>query len=275
VTLVAPHDTIVQGQPARIWRGGSGDPLVLLHGGFGDAEQHWRANFEFFARHFTLLAPDLPGFGVSEPIPQPSFTAYLDWLRALLESERFIDRVRVMGNSFGAALARLYAAAHPDEVTRLILVDGGAIPDVPGCLHPLFKLPGLSGFAFERIRRRAYSPDDLKRAILDDAHLTPEYIANAQQASFGFVAALRGIAATPPPTLRTPTCPTLVVWGEADQVLAPSAGRPIAESIPGAHFHLIKKAAHMPQLEQPAVFNEVVLKFLTNDERPLRVTTDD
>lgn len=260
---VTPHDLVVQGKPARLWRGGSGDPLILIHGGVGDAELHWGANFETLTHYYDVIAPDLPGFGVTDPLPQPSFQAYLDWLNVLLESHRLIDRLRVIGHSFGAAVARLFAAAHPDEVSRLTLVDGGALPEAPGCLRPLLRLPGLSDFVFEWMRRRTYSRDGLKRMIYDEALLTPALIARAQKASYGFVAAMRQIATTRPPMLRTPTCPTLVVWGANDRLSPPGAGRVLAQVIPGARFHVIKRAGHLPQFEQPDAFHELVLKFLS------------
>lgn len=262
MSLVTSQSLVVQGKPARIWRGGSGDPLILIHGGLGDAEAHWRANFEALAQHYDVIAPDLPGFGVTDPLPQPTYQAYLDWLNSLFESHRLIDRLRLIGNSFGGALARLYAAAHPDEVTRLVLVDGGNVPDVPGCLHPFFRLPLLGDFTFEQIRRRAYSREGLQRAIHSPDLFASDFVTRAQQASHGFTNAMRHIATTTPPTLRTPTCPTLVVWGEDDRLSAPKAGRALAESIPGARFHSIKNAGHLPQFERPDEFNALVLKFL-------------
>lgn len=261
---VTPLQLVVQGIPARIWRGGSGDPLILVHGGLGDAELHWGANFDALATRYDVLAPDLPGFGATEAMPQPSFQAYLNWLNLLFESERLLDRLHIIGNAFGGALARLYAAAHPDEVSRLVLVNGGMVSDVPGCFHPLYRLPLLSDLAFERLRRRAYSFDGLRRVIHSEVLLTPDLLARSQTASHAYVAVMRQTATTTPPTLRTPTCPTLVIWGEEDRLSPPESGRALAKSIPGARFHPIKKAGQLPQLEQPGHFNDLVLKFLSD-----------
>lgn len=264
MTSVISQDIVVQGKPARVWRGGSGDPLVLLHGGLGDAEFHWRANFEALAQSHDVIAPDLPGFGASAAIPQPSYQAYLNWLQHLFETHHLLDQLRIVGNSFGGALARLYAAAHPDEVRQLVLVDGGIIREAPGCAQPLFRIPGLSSLLLEQVRRRAYSPQALKSYIYDEWRIPVDYIERAQQASYGFVASMRQAALTMPPTLRTPTCPTLVVWGEADTLSSPEAGRTLAQSIPHAQFELIKKAGHLPQLEQADLFNDLILNFLSN-----------
>jgi pimeloyl-ACP methyl ester carboxylesterase len=62
--------------------------------------------------------------------------------------------------------------------------------------------------------------------------------------------------------LRTPTCPTLVIWGEHDRLSSPEDGRRMAAEINGAKFKLIPNAAHLPQVEQPVEFQNVVLPFL-------------
>jgi pimeloyl-ACP methyl ester carboxylesterase len=252
----------IEGRQAKYWIGGSGTPLVLIHGGLGDAQQHWSPTFEVLAQHFQILAPDLPGFGVSAPLPMPSYQNYLNWLQLLLDMLNIGGPLLLMGNSFGAALSRLYAAENTSYVARLVLIDGGAVFNAPGCTRPLIRLPFLSNPIIDVMRQRAYSADGLKRAIADERRLTPEFVTNAQAASIGFVAALRQIALTPPPSLRTPTCPTLIIWGEQDRLSPVENGRRVAAEINGAKFSVIPRAAHMPQIEQPEAFHQVVLPFL-------------
>lgn len=257
------HQTIaLEGRQAKYWIGGSGRPLVLIHGGLGDAQQHWAPVFEVFSEHFQILAPDLPGFGVSAPLPMPSYQNYLNWLQQLLDMLNIGGPLFLMGNSFGAVLSRFFAAENTSYVSRLVLIDGGAVIDAPGCARPFIRLPGISSLVFNLIRKRAYSIAGLKRAIDDEKLLTPEFVANAEAASFGFVAAQRQIVLSAPPSLRTPTCPTLVIWGERDRLSPVDNGRRIAAEINGAKFTVIPQAAHMPQIEQPAAFQQLVQPFL-------------
>ena len=260
---VAQQSIRIDGRSAKYWMGGTGKPLILLHGGLGDARQHWAASFEALSPHFQIIAPDLPGFGVSEPLPLPGYQAYLDWLQLLLDMLHLGGPALMMGNSFGATLARLFTAENTGYIERLVLIDGGGIFDVPGCARPAFVIPGLSNLIIGVIRRQSYSSGGLQKAIHDEKWLTPEFIANAQAASQGFVASMKQIALNTPPALRTPTCPTLVVWGEFDRLSAPENGQQLAAQIRGARFTLIKEAAHMPQIEQPAAFHAVVLPFLS------------
>ncbi len=260
---VTQQTIAIEGRRAKYWLGGTGKPLVLLHGGLGDARQHWQPTFEALADRFQILAPDLPGFGVSDPLPMPGYQSYLSWLTYLMELLNIGGPVALMGNSFGAALARLYTAENTSYVSRLVLIDGGHISDFDGCLRALFRVPGLNAVMFEVGRQIGYSSGRLKRAVYDETRLTPDFVANARAASRGFVAAVKQIGLSSTPTLRTPTCPTLVVWGEADRLSSPAAGRQIAAEIPGAKFSLIANAAHLPQIEQPTAFHALVGPFLS------------
>jgi pimeloyl-ACP methyl ester carboxylesterase len=260
--MISQQTITIEGRQAKYWIGGSGKPLVLIHGGLGDAHQHWAPTFDALTPNFQILAPDLPGFGVSAPLPMPSYQNYLNWLQLLLDMLNIGGPLLLMGNSFGAALSRFFAAENTGYVSRLVLINGGSIIDAPGCVRPLLRLPGLSNAVIELIRRQYYSRDGLKKAIADEQLLTPEFVANAQAASIGFVAAVRQVASTTPPALRTPTCPTLIPWGEKDRLSPIENGRRLAAEINGAKFVLIPQAAHMPQLEQPEAFHRVVLPFL-------------
>ncbi len=262
IIMISQQAITIEGRRAKYWIGGSGKPLVLVHGGLGDAQQHWSPTFEILSQHFQILAPDLPGFGVSAPLPMPSYQNYLNWLQLLFDMLNIGGPLLMIGHSFGAILSRFFAAENTGYVSRLVLIDGGAVIEAPGCTRPVIRLPGLSGAIFNLIRQRACSYDRLKRALVDEKMLTPDFVANAQAASIGFVAALRQIALTTPPSLRTPTCPTFVIWGEQDRLNSVDNGKRVAAEINGAKFILVPRAAHLPQIEQPEAFHQLVLPFL-------------
>lgn len=260
--MISQQTITIEGRQAKYWIGGSGKPLVLIHGEFGDAQQHWAPTFEALTPHFQILAPDLPGFGVSAPLPMPSYQNYLNWLQLLFDMLNIGGPLSMLGHAFGAVLSRFFAAENTGYVSRLVLIGGGAIFDTPGCARPLIRVPGLGNVIFNLIRERVASFDSLKRALGDEKHLTPEFVAKAQAASIGYAAALRQITLTTPPSLRTPTCPTLVVWGEQDRLSSIENGRRVAAEINGAKFTVIPRAAHLPQIEQPEAFQRIVQPFL-------------
>ncbi|HTP08056.1 MAG TPA: alpha/beta hydrolase [Anaerolineae bacterium] len=262
IIMISQQAITLEGRQAKYWIGGSGKPLVLIHGGLGDAQQHWSSTFEALTPHFQVLAPDLPGFGVSAPLPMPSYQNYLNWLQLLFDMLNIGGPLLLMGHSFGAVLCRFFAAENTGYVSRLVLIDGGAVIDAPGCVRPVIRLPGVGSLWFNIARQRSYSHDGLKRALADEKLLTPDFVAKAQTASIGLAAAWRQIALTTPPALRTPTCPTLMIWGERDQFSSVENGKRIAAEINGAKFSIIPRAAHLPQIEQPAAFHQAVLPFL-------------
>ena len=253
---------MIEGRQAKYWSGGSGKPLVLIHGELGGAQQHWLPTFEALEPHFQVLAPDLPGFGVSDPLPMPSYQNYLNWLQLLFDMLNIGGPLLMMGNSLGAVLSRLFAAENTEYVSRLVLIDGGTIVSASGCLKPALRLPGVSSMILDAARERAYSMEGLRRALYDEQLLTPEFVSGAQAASIGFAAAQRQFATTAPPALRTPTCPTLVIWGEHDRISPIEQGQALAAQINGAKFVRIPQAAHLPQIEQPGEFHQIVLPFL-------------
>lgn len=249
----------VQERPARVWRGGSGPALLLLHGGFGDARLHWEPVWTALADSFTVAAPDLPGFGGTAPLPNASFSAFADWVSTLMETLGF-PRSIVVGNSFGGGVARLYAAANPARVVRLILVNGGALPHIPGPARFLMRLPLVGDWTFEMIRRRTFSPAGLRPLFADNRRFTPDFIARSQKESRGFVRAMRQAALADMPARQTPLSPTLLLWGEADRFAPLSRARELAAVIPGAQLQSIP-AGHMPQIERPAEFVAAVRQF--------------
>jgi 2-hydroxy-6-oxonona-2,4-dienedioate hydrolase len=259
---VSQQTITIEGRPAKYWSGGSGKPLVLLHGELGDAHQHWRTCLEALAAQFSIIAPDLPGFGVSAPLPMPSYQNYLNWLQLLFDMLNLGGPLVMMGHSFGAVLCRLFAAENTSYVSRLALIDGGAIVDTPGSQRLLYRLPILSNVLLSAMRRRTYSIAGLQRALGDPQLITPEFNASAEAAARGYLAVWQQVASSAPPALRTPTCPTLVIWGEHDEVSPIENGRQLVAQINGAKFKSIPHAAHLPQLEQPDEFQRIALPFL-------------
>src|SRR6266404_6280992 len=101
----------------RLYAGGEGPPLLLVHG-FGGAA--W--NFDELAPLLPgrrLLIPDLPGHGGSTPLPAPSLAGFADVLGDLLDAEG-IEQADVFGHSLGGVVALRLAGRRPQQVRRLI-----------------------------------------------------------------------------------------------------------------------------------------------------------
>ncbi len=241
--------------------------LLLIHGGTGDARLHWEKVMPVLAEDYRVLAPDLPGFGKSALLPRMRTEAMLNWFNDFLRGAG-VEQAVVIGNSHGGLLARLFAAANPQHVPAVVLVNGGGVPDMPGMLRILERVPGISNLVFSMFGRTATSPTTLKQMITSDEILTEDFAAQAQIASKSFARLMRMLVASPMPKAQTPLVPTLILWGTADQVATVADGEAIKNSIPGAIMTEIKECGHMPQLEASDVFAWQVTSFLDRLSRP-------
>ncbi len=90
----------VNNKPVNLWLGGQGAPLLLIHGGIGNAEVHWYKVWNQLAEHYTVVAPNLPSFSGTSPLERAGFAQIADWVAQLMDALN-IDSAYVIGNSFG------------------------------------------------------------------------------------------------------------------------------------------------------------------------------
>jgi pimeloyl-ACP methyl ester carboxylesterase len=105
---------------------GSGPALLLIHG-VGDKSTAWEPVHAELARRFTVIAPDLLGHGESDkPRADYSLAAFANGMRDLLAALD-IDRVTLVGHSFGGGVAMQFAYQYPQLVERIVLVSSGGV----------------------------------------------------------------------------------------------------------------------------------------------------
>lgn len=248
-----------------------GDPaqpaLVLLHGGMGDARLYWSAVFDSLTETRRIIAPDLPGYGGSTALHTPNPDALLDWLHDLLMTTNAQETV-LIGSAFGALIARLYAAAYPQNIKALVMVNGGSLPNVPPLMRSIARLPGVGGLPFYLLARSTTGQMD--RIIHARDVLTPEFRAAVKAHTGHFTRLMRLFAAHPLPTARTPTAPTLLLWGEHDRATGLDEARRIQQALPRASLVPIAECGQIPALETPDVFVTQINLFLNKLDRPTK-----
>lgn len=264
--------------------GGDGEPLLMVHG-LGGSALNWMAVGDEVAKDHHALAIDLAGFGQT---PLSGRSAAVGSNAVLVHDfiETVVGRPVVLaGNSMGGHIAVLEAAANPDWVERLILVDP-AIPGVhirrpePAMLGMMAALsvPGLAQALIGR-RARALGPEGLVRWALElvcadatrvdtaivDAHveLTRERERLGRQADRIFLQAARsiGLRMADPRFWRRVAqvkAPTLVVHGSLDRLIPVAAARELARRRPDWELGVIDGVGHVPMLEAPVQFMDVL-----------------
>ncbi len=247
---------------------GSGAPVVLLHGsGPGvSAWANWRLAISELAKNFRVLAPDLLGFGYTE---QPAGVQYnmdtwvahaLGFLDALK-----LDKVGLVGNSFGGGLALNLATRHPDRITRMVLMGSAGVRfeltpglDVAWGYTPsvenMRKLLDL--FAFNRelasdelaeLRYRASIRPGIQEAYATMFPAPRQRWIEAMCADEGKVRALPHEA--------------LVIHGREDRIIPLTSSYRLFDMIPRSQLHVFGRCGHWTQIEHAARFNRLVSGF--------------
>jgi pimeloyl-ACP methyl ester carboxylesterase len=234
---------------------GEGRTFMLLHGGGGPLTVAGFAELLATQGPARVITPTHPGFGGT---PRPDGLASIAGLGALYRA--LLDRlgaadVTVIGNSIGGWIAAELALLGSPRIGAVVLADAAGI-EVEG--HPVTDIFPLS---MDELARLSYHDPAAFR--IDPATMT-----EAQRAGMAANrAALQvyGGARMADPALRGRLAaigyPTLVVWGDADQIVDPDYGRAFAAAIPGARFALLPATGHLPQLESPQQLLRAVWDF--------------
>jgi len=270
---------------------GDGDPLLWIEGGPGLPAHLARPDVELISDRFRCHLVNAPGCGRTSPPQEPE--GY-----SLDGHVRFFDEVRhalglgpvtVMGHSWGGLVAVAYAAAVPDAVRRLIVVDGylgGAAVEASEaeaeCERALDRVRDRDWFAAASVaddvwaRLASISPEEVRDANNPG---WPRYFAEPESTASRFhierirrdvrwnLEVLRfweSLESTTDlrPVLARIDCPTLVVVGEHDFICGPVWNRPIAAGIRGATYAEIPGVGHIPHYEEPEMFREVLYDWL-------------
>ena len=164
--LARKEITLADGTHVVYLEGGSGEPLVLVHG-FGADKDNFTRVARWLTPHYRVIVPDLVGFGESSHLPDVDYhyAAQAQRVRAFVQALG-LQRVDLGGNSMGGGIAMSYAAQHPQEVHSLWLVDCAGIAGAPPS-ESLAKITGerhgpqpVDGHAGERLSRIAEVRDE-------------------------------------------------------------------------------------------------------------------
>ncbi|WP_367106674.1 alpha/beta fold hydrolase [uncultured Psychrobacter sp.] len=232
----------------------AGEPLLLIHGFGGNKDNFTRIADEL--QNYHLIIPDLLGFGESSKPMDADYRADAQAMRLyeLLQAKGLANHIHVGGNSMGGAISVAYAAKYPDEVKSLWLVDtagfwsagihealeGATLDDNPLLVNDkedfynlydfvMYQPPYIpksvkAVFAQERIANKALDAKILEQIVMDNLEKRAEVIAEYN-------------------------IPTLVVWGDKDQVIKPETVNVIKEIIPQSQVIMMDDIGHVPMIE--------------------------
>lgn len=247
----------IDGRPARVWVGGRGIPILLLHGRWGSASLQWGTAWAALSEHALVIAPELPGIGEGSEGTPSGFAGYARWVVRVLDALE-VSAACVTGNSFGGALGWELAVQFPERCQRLVLLDGGPLP-IGAFTRAFLRLPPVKALLTASFRRNATLPRTLPKAFARPGEVSPEL----REAITHSVSQIPSLVDTVlgPVTEAVPRCPVLILWGEEDRL---NNGNQIAKWVlrrTQARAERIPGAGHVPQIEQPREFVRRLLAF--------------
>lgn len=259
---------------------GSGPALVMLHGGGPGASgaANWSRNIPVLADHFSLVIPDMPGYGRStKQIDQEDPFGDLAAAVGGLLDELDIPKAHLMGNSYGGGAALRLALDRPDRVDRMVLNGPGGIGTTRALptkgLNALLDYYGGDGPSRDKMATfiRTYLVADASGVtdeVIDGRYrdsIDPEVLANPplrRPSGKNAVRTLWRMDLSRDPRLARCEVPTLVIWGTKDTINRPSGGPLLARTMRNCDAYLAAGVGHWVQYEAPELFNNLAIDFL-------------
>lgn len=237
----------------------SGPPLILAHA-LGTDLRLWDDLVPRLPPGLRLIRFDLRGHGLSDAPPPPYTMGSL-----INDTERLLDHLAIrdavfLGLSIGGMIAQGLAVKRLDLVRGLILSNTAARIGTPGIWATRIDAVRQGGIA-------AVSDATLERwftkPFRDSAQIAKWRNLLERQPAPGWIGCASAISGTDfYTTTATLTLPTLVLAGSDDGSTPPDLVRETADLIRGSRFHLIRKAGHLPHVEQPEAYATAVIEFL-------------
>ena len=250
-------ETVLVGPAPRIavTYAGKGPLVLFLHGIRGN-KRNWHRQLEAFSEHFTAAAWDARGYGESDDYPGPLQFDHFTRDVVRVAQHFGAQKLHLAGASMGGRIARNVALRFPDRLHSVVLV--GTTPGFDA-LSP----DEMKRFLAER---RTSDPDAVRQLVGSRARPgaideLKDSFSRVREESYRktLEASVAQDRAAPIENIRVPT---LVIAGDEDKVYPPAIARDMARRIPGAELVMVRGAGHLPNLERPGRFNEILADFL-------------
>jgi 3-oxoadipate enol-lactonase len=242
-------------------------PTILFIHGYPLSSKSWMPQMSGLAGSARLLSPDLRGFGESDATPGPySMELLADDCLTFLDNLGIYEPVILCGLSMGGYIAFSLYRNHPQRVMGLILADTRASADSLEAKANRDKAIALAEKDGAEAIARLMLPKMLSSRTFNTRPEVVKFVRSILLSAsvLGITGVLAGMRDRPDSSslLAKITVPTLLIFGEEDQFVPKSEIEVIRDSIKDAKLHWIPDAGHLPNLEQPALFNSLIQNHL-------------
>lgn len=259
-------------------------PVVFIHG-LGGCWQNWLENLPRVAQERRCIAMDLPGFGGSEmPREKIRIANYADDVVELIQLVGVKQPVEVVGNSMGGFIAAEIGIRYADFCRGIVLVSAAGISITNMRRRPVLTTAraaaAVTNFVVARrstlVKRPRMRHLILGYVLRHPTRIKPDlaYQIMHGSSSPGFLSALDALTDYDfRERLPEVKCPTLLVWGRDDNLVPVEDADEFERLIPNARKVILEDTGHVPMIERPQTFNDLLMEFL--HEEPSSQAPDD
>jgi len=249
--------------------GPQGAPALLLLHGFGSSLQAWDDWSLTLEQKYRVIRLDLPGFGLTGASPANDYSEEKDLAILTHFADKLgLEKFSVVGHSMGGKMAWSLAASQPERVQALVLMAPDGFPETKDIGTKPYEVPAIMGLI------KYVLPKYFVRKSIEPAFSDADALNNALvNRYFDMLRApgVRGailersnqtIYTDPVPRLKAIKAPTLLIWGEQDQMIPSTNAQSYANVLSNSTTVLIPKLGHLLQEEQPEKGLAAVMQFL-------------
>ena len=248
----------IKGLEVHYLAAGRGLPLVLIHGYGGEANK-WLQNITVLSEKYTVYAPDLPGFGASQPLEG---TYYIPELVKFVEnfvSSLGLKNFYLVGHSLGGGIAVNYALKNPSRIIKLVLVDSLCLgKEIAWWVRLLSRPAKAIGWLlltfFKGIKwlgRKLLIPFEFVSPISQSSINLGSCIAGFRQQTMIVVNRLSELV-----------MPTLLVWGDTDPIIPVKHAYEAVKVIPDCRLKVFDNTGHNIYRDNPRALSNTLQEFL-------------
>ena len=233
---------------------GSGPTIILLHGLMG-AVSNFETTLNNLPNHsFRVILPMLPLY--SMPILKTNVKELSDFVNKFSEDLN-IKKYSVLGNSLGGHIGLILALQYPDKIDKLILSGSSGLYE--NTLGGKFPKRGNYEYIKQKTEEVFFNPAKASKKLVDEVF---EIVNSREKVIRVLMMAKSAIRHNMKKDLPNITQKTCIIWGENDKVTPPEVGKEFHQEIPNSDLFWIKQCGHAPMIEQPTIFNQILVNWL-------------
>ena len=249
--------------------GPEGAPALLLLHGFGSSLQAWDDWSVKLEQKYRVIRLDLPGFGLTGASPTNDYSEEKDLATLTHFADKLgLEKFSVMGHSMGGKMAWSLAASQPERVQALVLMAPDGFPETKDIGTKPYEVPAVMGlikYVFPKyLVRKSIEPAFSDADALNDALVNRYFDMLRAPGVRGAILnrSNQTIYTDPVPRLKAIKAPTLLIWGEQDQMIPSTNAQCYANVLSNSTTVIVPKLGHLLQEEQPEKGLTAVMQFL-------------